>query len=175
MKLGFKRGEKGFTLIEIIIVLAVLGVLAAVVIPNVQGFLSRGKARGWDADRNILQAAVDGWRTDISNRRGNPWPISDNLTIGVPTDNSTPTDGAANGSFTELHDAKNGIIDISKLSTGAFIRGADSVQSADTDNHLSATNSGGSYVWYIDSNGIVKSYHWADGAWQSGFQTDVYP
>ncbi len=87
MKLSFNRGQKGFTLIEIIIVLAVLGILAAIVVPSVTGFVSQSKARGWDADRHTLLVAVNGWRADVKEHPGNPWPVSDNRTLGAPTDN----------------------------------------------------------------------------------------
>ncbi|MBI4180966.1 MAG: prepilin-type N-terminal cleavage/methylation domain-containing protein [Chloroflexi bacterium] len=170
MKPGLKRGEKGFTLIEIIIVLAVLGILAAVVVPNVSGFLGQGKERGWGTDRNTLQASVDSYRTDISKRSGNKWPVSDNTTLGVPTDNTT------NGSFADGNDIKAGIIDIKKLSDDKYIRGQDAVKSAMIPSQLNATNSvSGSYVWYISTNGTVESLYWNGTAWVGGFQTDIYP
>src|SRR3989304_521964 len=128
MRLSLRKGEKGFTLIEIMIVLAVLAILAAVVVPNVAGFLARGKERAWDADRNILQAAVDSWRTDISKRSGNKWPVTDNVTIGIPT-----TSGS---NIT----AVKGKIDIVKLSNEAYVKGADAVKSANTTHHTTATN-----------------------------------
>lgn len=37
MKLGFKKGEKGFTLIELMVVMAIIAVLAAVVMPAITG------------------------------------------------------------------------------------------------------------------------------------------
>ncbi len=136
MKLSFNRGQKGFTLIEIIIVLAVLAILAAIVVPNVGGYLSRAKDRSWDADRNILQAGVDGYRTDIKQRVGNPWPVSDNKTIGIPTDNNT------DGDFIDVSDLKKGIIDVGKLTTDKYIKSADAVKSANADRgQVGATNS----------------------------------
>lgn len=170
MKLGFKRGQKGFTLIEIIIVLAVMGILAAVVIPNVTGFLSQGKNRAWDGDRGLLQASVDAYRTDISKRSGNKWPVSNNTTLGVPVDS------ASNGSFADSGDTKNGIIDIKKISDDKYLNGQDAVKSAMTPSQLNATNTvSGSYVWYISTNGTVNSLYWDGSAWQTGFQTDIYP
>ena len=39
----FRYGNKGFTLIEVLVVIAILGVLAAVVVPNVSRFIGKGK------------------------------------------------------------------------------------------------------------------------------------
>ncbi len=168
MKIGFRRGEKGFTLIEIMIVLSVLAILAAVIVPNVAGYLGRSKERAWDADRNILQASVDSYRTDIKKRTGNPWPTSDNKTIGKPT----VTDGTATPS------AANGVIDIGQLATENYLKGADAVKSAKTGTgfHTTATNSpSGSYLWYIDSNGVVHSTYYDGSAWKDDLQTNIYP
>jgi general secretion pathway protein G len=43
-KMEERRSEKGFTLIELIVVLVILGLLAAVVAPNVINKLSKGKS-----------------------------------------------------------------------------------------------------------------------------------
>jgi prepilin-type N-terminal cleavage/methylation domain-containing protein len=180
-----KRGGKGFTLIEIIIVLAVLGVLAAVVVPNVAGFVTRGKDRSFEADRRLLQSAVDAWRTDVSNRAGNPWPT---LT-GNKGSIATCADDAADGIDVGTINANCHIVKISNL-TPNYLKGADALKSFaySTGTAAGATNSPvGSYVWYIDTNGLVQARRWtpasssdttvaiAEVAGTDGMVADVYP
>ncbi len=195
MKIGFKRGEKGFTLIEIIIVLAVLGVLAAVVIPNVSGYLGRAKDRGWGADRDILQAAVDSYRTDIGKRAGNPWPTLGGL-IGTPADLGNGTANTTDGDYGDVGDKDinlevgedlNSFIDISLLADEGYLKSAADAESADTRLNTTATNTvSGSYGWYINAKGVVDAIYWNDKNGDSkvdsgevvsttGFQTDIYP
>ncbi len=184
MKNIFKRGEKGFTLIEIMIVLAVMAILAAVIIPNVSGYLGRAKERAWEADRNVLQAAVDSYRTDIAKRSGNPWPLITGppWVLGIPT---VVTDKTA-------IDASKGVIDIAKLynasdPTKNYLKGLDSVKSALQAANFATGTTGlstidGSYVWYVDADGVVKSVLYDRNLAVSiidltkkDFQTNVYP
>lgn len=53
------KGEGGFTLVELLIVLAILGILVAVVLPNFTGLLSGSKETANDAELVIVQTAVD--------------------------------------------------------------------------------------------------------------------
>jgi prepilin-type N-terminal cleavage/methylation domain-containing protein len=53
------NSEKGFTLTELLIVVAILGVLVAVVLPNFVGLLGGAQSNSGAAELNIVQTAVD--------------------------------------------------------------------------------------------------------------------
>ena len=53
------NSEAGFTLTELLIVVAILGILVAVVLPNFTGILGNAKTNGNSAELNIVQTAVD--------------------------------------------------------------------------------------------------------------------
>ena len=69
MKTQKVTNHRGFTLIELVVVIAILGVLAAVAVPLVSNYLGSAKERAWTADKDRIQAAVDAYYTSPSNVR----------------------------------------------------------------------------------------------------------
>ncbi len=53
------NSEQGFTLTELLIVVAILGILVAVVLPNFVGLLGGAKTNAGAAELNIVQTSVD--------------------------------------------------------------------------------------------------------------------
>lgn len=54
-----KENQKGFTLIELMIVVVIIGILAAITVPNFIASSNKAKAGAEKANRKILQSAAD--------------------------------------------------------------------------------------------------------------------
>jgi prepilin-type N-terminal cleavage/methylation domain-containing protein len=68
-----KHADGGFTLIELLIVLSILGLLVAVVVPNIGGLLEMTRQSAYSADLATIQSAVDAY---YLTRNANVFPTS---------------------------------------------------------------------------------------------------
>ena len=62
----FKKKEKGFTLIEMLIVMVILGLLAALVGPRMFGKVGKSRQKAAKAQIALFETALDTYRLDTS-------------------------------------------------------------------------------------------------------------
>lgn len=57
------RSERGFTLVELLVVLAILAILVAVVVPNLTGLLTGTTATAMKQEKDVVYNALDSFYT----------------------------------------------------------------------------------------------------------------
>lgn len=78
-----KRLSKGFTLVELLIVVAIIGIIAAIAIPNLITAIQRGKQKRSVADLRNIGTAIEEYIVDESwPPITAPGPITTGLNIG---------------------------------------------------------------------------------------------
>ena len=227
------KDGRGFTLIEMVVTIAIMGILAAIAVPVVTGYLGSSKEQSYEGDLNAIQAAVDGYYSAPDNTRfagQRQYPLLANakaltsggtteaisigtttaITISVSTvggtigntphwDDDTTGDGlrqtgseiliyhnVAPGAGGEhwnttavtpknsptvfVSDSRDWFIDFDELVTAGYL--AKRPDSASLDNLAGLA---GTYSWYVDSAGEVRSlYAFFPVSNVSGYQ-DIYP
>ncbi len=192
-----RRGERGFSLIELLIVLAILAVLTTVVVPNISGMFGYGKEQAYSVDRKTIQHAVLLFRFDKHTGPGSPWgsgteghyyPTVDGQ---AAADNISALLAAAGSNQDYFRNGANGAIWMGLLvnSPEDGITGntsPDSVhpqvneigpylnRTVESSNTHNGGSLDGSYTWVICRDGKVYGLYWDGSVWKEGYG-DTYP
>ena len=85
-------GDKGFTLIELVIIIVVLGIIAAVAIPKYQNIAAEAKASSCKASLGTLRSGISIWYANQAVKGDDPSypPLDSLITIGVVMEHEIP-------------------------------------------------------------------------------------
>ena len=121
------RNRGGFTLVELILVIIIIGILAAIIVPKFAGQTDKAKIATTKANINSLRSAVRLWQSD--NDGTLPSDLSDLVPTyirAIPEEAVTPSTTVVatnDGSGGWVYDSSDGSIEVNL--TGADANGDD--------------------------------------------------
>ncbi len=162
MRIRSLKNQNGFTLIELIVVIAILGVLAAIAVPTVNNYLGSSKERSWNAEQGRIQTAVDAYMSNPANKRaqGKPqFPIigkdqtsQDHLnatTTANVTDDQNPFNGTSTEYFNPLAGRQGA--DLSAAWNDGDDDGVRDIDGSSPDTWTTVQVTKGSKTYYVDA------------------------
>lgn len=84
------KNNKGFTLIELMIAIAIIGILALVLIPKVGGMKTTAKLAGIDTNMRIAVGIVESVINDYTTSSGDLTALESAIASRLPTDLANP-------------------------------------------------------------------------------------